>query len=104
MAVISTPGRKKTTATIDAISEETDGLMVQAGGTIALFISGTYTGTIQLQRSFDGGASYLAVEDYAATGASNTQKDIIVSAGLVYKLASTAWTSGSAEAGLLSSS
>lgn len=97
------PGRKRSAATIDAISEETDALLVHAGSTLSFSISGTYTGTIQLQRSFDG-VTFYGVEDYAATGASNTQKDIIAAASVFYKLVASAWTSGSADVTLVTSS
>lgn len=103
MAILSGPGRKKTEATLDAVSEETDALVCQPGETIALSIVGTYTATVQLQRSFDGGVTFYGVEDYAATGATNTQKDIIVSAPLAYKLVMTARTSGDATCILISS-
>lgn len=102
MAVISISGPKKTSVTIDAVDEETDTLVVRAGETVSFVVSGTYTGTIQLQRSFDG-STFYAVEGYAATGASNTQKDMIVAVNQFLKLKASAWTSDSATAELYSS-
>lgn len=103
MALISTPGRKKSSVTIDANGEETDALLVHAGGTYYLSISGDYTGTITLQRSLDG-VTFRSVEDYAATGASSTQKDVIASVSAFYKAKATAWSSGSADVDLATSS
>lgn len=98
MAVLFQPGRKKSTATVDAVSEGTDALQCKPGETLSISIVGTYSGTVQLQRAFDG-VNFLPVEDYTSDGsaATNTQKDIIVAAPLAYHLVMTARVSGSAD-------
>lgn len=103
MAVLSSSGPKRSQVTIDAISEETDTIVVRAGETLSLSIDGSYTGTIQLQRSFDG-TNWKAVEDYAATGATNSQKDIIAAVNAFWRVISTAWTSGTGATVILASS
>lgn len=103
MAVISISGPKKTEVTIDAVSEATDTLVVRAGETVSISVDGTYTGTIQLQRSFDG-TNFKAIDEYVGTGsAANDQNDLIVSVNQFLKLVATAWTSGSLTASLNSS-
>jgi len=102
MALITITGPKRSAATIDANGEETDALLTHMGDMLSLSITGTYTGTIQLQRSWDG-VTFIEVEDYTATGASTTQKDIVAAVNVFYKLKSTAWTSGSADVTILSS-
>lgn len=103
MAVISINGPKKTEVTIDAISEETDTLVCRDGEMVSISVDGTYNGTIQLQRSFDG-TNWKALEAYTSAGsADNDQKDLIVSTNQFLRLIATAWTSGSATAILRSS-
>jgi len=104
MALQSQPGKKKSEVTISSTAGETDALLVHAGGTLSLSVVGTYDGTVQLQRSFDG-VNFVGVEDYAGTGSAvNTQKDIIAAVSVFYKIAAPAWTSGSAATTLYSSS
>lgn len=102
MAVISISGPKKSEVAIDAVSEATDTIVVRAGETVSISVDGTYTGTIQLQRSFDG-TNFKAIDEYVGAGAANDQNDLIVSVNQFLKLVSTAWTSGSATASLNSS-
>lgn len=102
MAVISINGAKKTEVTIDAVSEETDTLVVRDGEMVAISVDGTYTGTIQVQRSFDG-TNWKAIDEYVGAGATNDQNDLIVSTNQFLKIVATAWTSGSATARLQSS-
>lgn len=103
MAVLSSSGPKKSEVTIDALSEETDTIVVRAGETLSVSIDGSYTGTIQLQRSFDG-SNWKSVEDYAATGTTNSQKDIIAAVNGFWRLIATAWTSGTGATAILASS
>ena len=103
MAVISINGPKKTEVAIAAISEATDTLVCRDGEMVSISVDGTYTGTIQLQRSFNG-ADWKAIDEYTGTGvAANDQNDLIVSTNQFLRLVATAWTSGSATAGLRSS-
>lgn len=103
MAVISISGLKRTEVTIDAVAEETDTIVVRAGETVAISVDGTYTGTIQLQRSFDG-TNWKAIDESVGAGSAvNDQNDLIVSVNQFLRLVATAWTSGSATASLTSS-
>lgn len=103
MAVISISGSKKTEVTIDANGEATDTLVVRAGETVAVSVDGTYTGTIQLQRSFDG-TNWKSIDESVGSGSAvNDQNDMIVSVNHFLRLVATAWTSGSATASLTSS-
>ena len=85
----------QTSFTADAQSSATLSSPVSHGASkmFTLSISGTWTGTVSLQRSLDNGSNWVTVESYNA----NTEKNIeVVSDFWVYKLASTAAMTGTA--------
>ena len=63
-------------------------------------IRGTFVGTISLQRSFDGGATYgiytLPASNSAATWTAPVEIDVVPTgeSGVLYELSCTAYTSG----------
>jgi hypothetical protein len=69
------------------------------GATFNISIWGTFTGTIDLERSFDDGSTWLKCSrDSAGTSASFTAAASVVveepEAGVLYRLNCTAYTSG----------
>lgn len=68
-------------------------------GTFNLELSGTWVGSVQLERSFDGGTTYVAVgKDTSGTAAAYTSNVSIVviegEPGTLYRVRCTAFTSG----------
>lgn len=62
-------------------------------GGFSLSISGTFAGTVQLQRSFDNGGTWHSVEEFTATAEKNGMEH---EDGILYRLECTAYTSGTA--------
>lgn len=74
---------------------------VELFGSFNMDISGTFVGTVQMERSFNGGASFNAVaEDGAGTAAAYTAPVSLtakeIERGTLYRLRCTAYTSGTA--------
>jgi hypothetical protein len=68
-------------------------------GAFNLELSGTWVGTVQLERSFDGGTTYVAAaKDTSGTAAAYTTNVSIVviegEPGVIYRVRCTAFTSG----------
>jgi hypothetical protein len=58
---------------------------------------GTFSGTVQIQRSFDGGTEWLTRVDLVGNGSYTTPISLVVAEperGVLYRLACTAFTSG----------
>lgn len=89
---------KVTEDTISAVSLFTMGILPRRvsnySGYMNISISGTFTGTIELQRSYDRGITWHAVDSFTAPEESSlTDLEI----GVRYRLGCpTAWTSGTA--------
>lgn len=76
-----------------------NGTAVSMLGSFNLELSGTWVGTVQLERSFDGGTTYVAVgKDTSGTAATYTSNVSIVvvepEPGALYRIRCTAYTSG----------
>jgi hypothetical protein len=68
-------------------------------GNFNVTIWGTFVGTVQLERSFDGGATWIvAAKDTSGTAAAYTAPCSLVcsepESGVIYRLNCTAYTSG----------
>jgi hypothetical protein len=75
-----------------AAAAQTVGVMtLYAGEKMIVSLSGTWTGTVTLERSFDAGATWLA---YIAYTANATAEIANLEDGVRYRLNATAWTSG----------
>lgn len=77
----------------------TSGTSAQFMGPFNIELSGTWVGTVQLERSFDGGTTFVAAAmDTAGTAAAyTTNVSIVVSEpepGVIYRWRCTAYTSG----------
>ena len=86
----------QTSFTADAQSSATLSSPVNRAGSAKMFtisISGTFAGTIALQRSLDNGSTWHTIESYTTITEKNVE---VVSDYWVYKLRTTAWTSGTA--------
>ena len=68
-------------------------------GSLALSISGTWSGTVTVQRSFDGGATWIDVENFESnieTTIEDPVEDVFYRAGIK----ADGYTSGTANVGL----
>lgn len=98
---LNTAGGKELAASVlsGSLSSVINGSAIMMIGTFNAVISGTFVGTAQLQRSFDGGATYVPCDiDSAGTVASYTSPVSVVvqepEPGVFYRWACTAYTSG----------
>lgn len=70
----------------------------KAGRPFNVSVRGTFVGTVQLERSFDGTNWFVASRDSAGTAAAYTAPFSVVveepEAGVIYRLNCTAYTSG----------
>lgn len=99
MAIISTPGRKKAEATLDAATESTDWLLARKDDMVSFSISGAaLDGTYEIQRSLDGGTTALMVEQFIVNGAVATERDVRAAATCLYRIYMVARNSGSVAA------
>ena len=80
----------QTTSTFTANGQASAEINSMQAPFLTVSISGTWTGTIEIQRSFDAGANWKTVESYTA----NQEKDIRqASRQMIWRLATTAaWT------------
>ena len=78
------------TATLNTADTWSDPVFLAGGFNVS--VSGTFTATARLQRSFDGGASWLDVAEYTAP-AQNVGEE---PEGALYRIGLVAHTSGSA--------
>jgi hypothetical protein len=76
-------------ANLAALNAATDGVLVQAGDTFDVSVSGTFVATVSLQRSKDN-VTWFTVEDMTAPA----QKTGSSGSAWYYRLAVTAYTSG----------
>jgi type 1 fimbria pilin len=76
-------------ANLAALNAATEGVLVQAGDTFDVSVSGTFVATVSLQRSKDN-AIWFTVEDMTAPA----QKTGSSGSAWYYRLAATAYTSG----------
>ena len=84
---------QSTNSTFTAISQNSAEVKAPNAELMTLSISGTFTGTIALQRSFDAGATWITVESYTVASEKNIEQ---ASKDFIWRLATTAWSSGTA--------
>ncbi len=63
---MSTSSTRRVTASFDTVNDETAWLTIEGGGKFDLSISGTWTGTITLNRRTPPSGTTLPVETYTA--------------------------------------
>lgn len=99
MAIISTPGRKKAEATLDAANESTDWVLARANDMVSFSVKGAaFDGVYEIQRSLDGGTTALVVESFTVNGAANTERDVRAAATCLYRIFMLSRNSGSVAA------
>ena len=94
---LTQPGQYET-ATVDAVSEQTEAIRVSGTNAERSFfyeITGTFVGTVVLQRSVGGELNYQDVASYTAP-VSTSLTDGLDGQVIYYRLRMTAYTSGSA--------
>lgn len=87
----------------DALTAVSNGTPILMIGTFNAVLSGTFVGTAQLQRSFDGGSTFVPCDiDSSGTVANYTAPVSVVvqepEPGVFYRWACTAFTSGTINA------
>lgn len=87
------------TVVTGTLTSATSGTSAQFFGSFNIELSGTWVGTVQLERSFDGGTTFVAAaRDTGGTPAAYTSNVSIVVAepepGVIYRWRCTAYTSG----------
>ena len=88
----------------DSFSSVTDSSSYQdldTGESLVCSLSGTWVGTMTLQRSYDGGSTWV---DYAAYTTNTTFEVIALQDAMQYRWSMTAWTSGTCNARLTKAS
>jgi hypothetical protein len=96
MAIISTAGRKKSEATLDATSESTDWVLARKDDMVSFSVAGAaLDGIYEIQRSFDGGTTAATVESWTVNGAAETERDVRCAATCLYRILLTTRNSGS---------
>lgn len=92
------------TFSANAVDEQTDPIRVTGSGAARTFyytISGTFVGTLVLERSVDGGVSYAIVATHTSTVTNQQIADGLDGQIAYYRLRMTAYTSGAAVLELL---
>lgn len=85
-------------ATFTADGQDSDYVQVTGVGTqriLTVIVSGTFTGTITLQRSVGDPGSWINIKNYT-TGGTDSYDDDLDNQIIYYRLLVTAWTSGTA--------
>lgn len=97
MPTLNEAGRKNVSASIAGAAQQTAWLQVDKNERYTVSLSGTFSATVEFQRSFDGGVTPLAVESYTAP----TEKDGVAGENMLIRLACpTTFVSGPAVARL----
>ena len=79
------------TKTVAALNDATTWMEVPRKHLVSVSVQGSFTATIALQRSFDGGASAETIESYTAAVAKNMEP----AEDQAIRLIATAYTAGS---------